>query len=222
MIILLVTLLAFVLPVLYVLYREWKLNKKAEAVRDGVTAAPKKKEPFNPVAVAKVALVLLLVGVPSFFLSDASFSFFSPDVSALKVGFKHTGKRIFNCDEANLIKQEGERYRAMLKESKHVQMSNQKLAGCPRERYPVAVEVYMDGKKLLDKNYPPTGLKKDMASYVYEEFIIEPGTHKFLVKLYDTGKKDSPDFVFEDTADIKPRDIKLITFDDKANKLILE
>lgn len=208
----------FGVPVIYIVSREWKIKKAEDGKAGGMTRSGSMS--FS--SFAKVTLVMAPLAVLIALPSHSRYSFYSPDDSALKVAFKHTGKRKVDCDENALIKREGERYRRQLKESKQVKMNIAGLANCPRERFPVILEITLDGEKILDKAYSPTGLKKDMASYVYEEFIIKPGGHKFVAKLFDSGHKDAPDFVYEDSFNIGRRDIKLIRFDDKANMLLLE
>lgn len=221
MIVILAVLFAFIIPVLFVLWREWKHKKKEEA-KEGVVAAPKEKEPLNIAAIIKVAAVLLILGIPVFFLSAPSYRYYPADESALKVGFKHSGKRVVECDEAELIKKEGERYRKALKSEGQVKMDIAKLAGCPRERFPVAIELAVDGKVILDKAYVPTGIKKDMASYIYDEFTIQPGVHKVSVRMYDKKKEGEPEFTLVETVEFKPREIRLVRFDDKENRLVIE
>lgn len=219
MIIILVTLLAFLIPVAFVLWREWKKNKEREA-REGIAA--KKKERVSPAAVAKASLVFIALSVPVYFFSDPSFSYFKPEEAMLKVAFKHTGQRVADCDETGLVRTEGERYRKELKDTRQVQMNIEKLARCPRERHPVSVELFVDGNKTLDKSYAPTGLKKDMASYVYDEFNITPGEHSIRVLLYNNGKKDSPAYVLEQAANVKPGEVKVVWFNDKTGALVFE
>lgn len=220
MIIILAVLFAFVLPVLFILWREWK-RKKAEDAKEGV-AAPRVKEPLSIGALVKVTLVLCLVGVPVFFLSSLPYRYFPPDSSALKIGFKHSGKRVVDCDEAELIKKAGESYRESLKTEGRVKMNIEALAGCPRERFPVVVSLQIDGRVILDREYSPTGIKKDMASYIYEEFTVTPGPHRVLVTMYDHERTGPPEFSLDQTVDFKPSEIKVVWFDDRANMLILE
>lgn len=219
MVIILAVLIAFVVPVLFVLRREWKL-KKAEDAKQG--AAAKKKEPVSPQALFKTTVAVLFILLPAIYFSDTSYSFYSPQNSAVKVAFKHTGKRIADCGEADLFRSEGERYRKELKDTRQVKMNIEKLANCPRERHPVVLELYMDGKEMLKKAYPPTGIKSDMASYIYDEFVIEPGVHKFEARLYDKGAKDAPDYTIEQVVTVAPKEVKVIRVDDKLNKFVIE
>lgn len=219
MIIILVTLFAFIIPVGIYLWREWKKNREKEA-KEGIVH--KKKEPVSIAGVVKVSILFLIMSVPVYFLSALPYSYYPREDGLLKIAFKHTGTRVADCDEADLIKQEGDRYRQQLKDTRRVRMSIEKLAKCPRERNPVVIELFIDGQKVLDKSYSPTGLKKDMASYIYDEFPVPAGEHSFRMLLYDTGKKDAPAYALDEKAAVKPREVKVVWFSDKADALILE
>lgn len=212
-------LLAFILPVIYIAIKEWRSKKASE--KDG--GPPKKKEPMNWSALARVSVILFVLILPSVWLSDISYSFYRKEDAALKVAFKLSGERVAaDCEEADFIKKEGERYRKELKDKRQVKMSMSKLGRCPRERHPVVVELYMDGEKRLDKAYSPTGLKKDMASYVFEEFLIEPGMHRVEARLYRSGPGKPADFSLDDTVELKPGEIRVVRFDEKAGALMIE
>lgn len=178
--------------------------------------------PAGVVLALKAALILGIFMVPVYFQSDPPYSFYTDKDASVKVAFKHIGKKVVNCDEAEVIKSEGERYRKTLKKTSRVQMNMARFADCPRERFPVHVSLSIDGREVLDRSYAPTGLKKDMASYVYDEFIIAPGRHKLSARLSDSGRKDAPDYTFEETVDIKPAQIRLIMFDDTLGRLVAE
>lgn len=220
MIIILAVLFAFVIPVLFIVWREFR-RKKAEEEKEG-GAAPKVKEPVKIAALVKVTLILFLVGVPVYLFSSYRYGYYPPEESALKIGFKHSGKRVVDCDEAELIRKAGESYRKALKTEGQVKMNIEALTGCPRERFPVVVSLSIDGKPVLDRAYSPTGIKKDMASYIYEEVTVQPGPHRVRVTMYDREKKGPPDFTLDETAEFKPGRIKVVWFDDKAEKLVLE
>lgn len=185
--------------------------------------AKKSKKAFDAVSFIRVtAALIVMFGLPVFFLSNVSYSFYSPQESMIKVAFQHTGKRIVNCNEKALIKEEGQRYRGLLKTEKRITMNMSKLEGCPRERFPVVVQLSVDGKMLLDKGFKPKGIKRDMASYIYDDFIIKPGVHRITAAMYDSGDKNKPDSTFDGTVDIKPGEIKVLRFDNSQGKLVIE
>jgi hypothetical protein len=168
------------------------------------------------------ACVFAMLSVPVYFHSSQSYAFYTKQDASVKIAFKHSGKRVVDCDERDVIKKEGERYRQSIKEASRAKMSIEKLSGCPRERHPVVAVVRIDGVKVLDKAYAPTGFKKDLASYISEEFLTAPGVHRILATLTDSGKTTEPDYSLDQTVEIKPAEVKLIRFEDTQNKLVLE
>ncbi|MBE7414271.1 MAG: hypothetical protein HS130_13090 [Deltaproteobacteria bacterium] len=219
MAIILATLFAFLIPVAFVLWREWRKGREKDA-REGI--APKKKEPVPIWGVLRATFALLILLAPVYFISDPPYAHYNPDDSLLKVAFKQSGQRVEDCDEGGLIRQEGERYRGELKDARRVQMDIARLAKCSRERHPVMVEVYIDGEKALDRSYAPTGLKKDMASYVYSELSLKPGERRIKALMYNAGTKDKSAYAIEKTVEVAPGDVKVIWFSDKAGNLALD
>lgn len=211
--------LAFLIPVLILLLKERpfrdrraeRLKKRRGSVNASVSGA------------LWAGAALFVVSLPALYLSDASYSFHSADEAVLKVAFKLSGKRVAECNEAGLVKAEGERYRAELRDSRQVAMDMQKLADCPRERHPVFVEVRVDGKTVISRPYTPAGLKKDMASYIYAELGLAPGAHRVEASVYTGGAiSGEPDSRIDAIAQAAPRAILLIRFDHKDNTLVLE
>ena len=100
-------------------------------------------------------------------------------------------------------------------------MNIERIANCPRERHPVDVELFIDGQKVLDRSYAPTGIKKDMASYVYDEVFVKPGSHRVRVLLYDAGGREKASYVLDAAFIVKPADVKAVWFDQKAGGLVL-
>lgn len=219
MITILAVLFAFLIPVFFLLYREFGMPKPGVKKTD----AAKPSRSVGAGEVMKAGAAVLIIISPVFFLSERTFSFYPPDAASLKVAFKKAGKRVADCDEAGEIKRAGERYRAALREKgKGVQMSLKTLATCPRERHPLKVVVKIDGKEALNKIYPPTGLSKDMASYVFEDLRISPGSREIEAYLHDSGETGAADFSVKKTLTVRRSEIKLIRFDEFANTLVLE
>ena len=51
---------------------------------------------------------------------------------------------------------------------------------------------------------------------------MPPGEHSFRMLLYDTGRKDAPAYALDEKSVVKPREVKVVWFSDKADALILE
>lgn len=219
MTVILVTLFAFLVPVAIVLLREWRKSKQREAA-EGVEA--REKGPFPWSGAARAALALLFIAVPVYIFSEQPYSHYAPEEAMLKVAFKHSGERVADCDEAGLVRSEGDRYRKELKDRRQVQMDIAALARCPRQRHPVLLEIYIDGARALDRAYAPTGLKKDMASYIYEEFALSPGSHTIAAHLYNSGGKGASAYSIETSASVEPGGVLVLWFNEKEDSLMLD
>jgi hypothetical protein len=69
---------------------------------------------------------------------------------------------------------------------------------CPRERSPIRVEIELDGGRLLQQAFPPTGLRQDGASSAYRRLQVPAGDHELRVRLSDDAR--APGFTHERTA----------------------
>ncbi len=157
-----------------------------------------------------------------YMLSAAEFHFYAPSDSMLKIAFKHSGKRLEECDEAGFLLREAERYRRENRQTQGVRMDIGILekTGCSRERYPVELRLVVDGKILLEKTYQPVGLKKDGASYIYERFLLKKGVHNVKITLKDG--KNSPPYLLKKMVNFPPQGIVLVRFDKRKDSLIME
>lgn len=163
------------------------------------------------VKIAQSAIGLLLPGFLIIFLSDAPYSHFTGHDAMVEIAFKHSGKRVQECDEEKFIKQEAERYAEMQKTRQGVPMDVGKKTGCSRERFPVFIELSIDGEKILAKEYPPMGIQKDGASFIYERFLVKPGSHRALMGIRDGGP-GAPLRIREEILELKPGEVALLNY----------
>ena len=75
---------------------------------------------------------------------------------------------------------------------------------CSRKRFPVAIEVDLDGHDLYRASLPPTGLFADGPSRAYVKFTVPPGPHVLEAKLRDTGRAEGWDYKRNVDIDLKP------------------
>ncbi len=164
-------------------------------------------------------IILLLPALFVMKYTAVPYPFYSDDVAVLKVAFQHTGKRVIPYDEIKALKERAKQYREELKNERQVRMSLKSRQGATRERFPLEMELIVDGKKLLDKEYQAMGRQRDMAAVVYDAFELKPGTHHIRAVMKDSKREDAISYVFEDTVEFNPRDVKVITFDQVKGKL---
>ena len=165
-------------------------------------------------------IILLLPALFVMKYTAVPYPFYSEDVAVLKVAFQHTGQRVIEYDEIKALKERAKQYRKELKDDRQIRMSLKSRQGATRERDPVSMELVVDGKKLLDKDYQAMGRQRDMASVVYDAFELKPGTHHIRAVMRDSKKEGAKSYVFEDTVEFKSRDVKVITFNHLKGELL--
>ncbi|MBI5874868.1 MAG: hydrogenase iron-sulfur subunit [Deltaproteobacteria bacterium] len=173
---------------------------------------------------SRLAISSIALSIPAalvFYFSDARYMFLNPNDSALKLSIKHAGKRLVECDEAAMLAEEAKKYSKQLRETGMAQMDVTTVGSCSRERHPVYLELSIDNKKEVMKSYQPGGWKKDGASFVYEKFILKPGSHSLLIKMRDGKNGERFDYVFEGSIESKSGQIMAIDFDERSKRFLI-
>jgi hypothetical protein len=151
--------------------------------------------------------VLFLPAVFVVFLSSADYSFFEKGESQLKFSFKHSGEIKRKCTEEE-IKAFMEKMKLRPEHMRHVEPV------CGRERFPVFVELYVDGVEFLSRAYEPRGFGRDLPSYGYEVFRVEPGSHEISINMRDSGRTEGYDIVFNQRVEFRPGYLVIVDFDE--------
>lgn len=119
----------------------------------------------------------------------------------IKVSFTHSGKPVSDCR-----KQSAEEL---------AKLPPNMRAGtvCPRERSPVNVQVALDGKTVLERSTPPSGLSRDGASAMYARLVVPAGEQRIAVKLSDDVRARDAGYQREATVKLAPGQVLVIDFD---------
>jgi hypothetical protein len=83
---------------------------------------------------------------------------------------------------------------------------------CPRERWPIVVELIVDGQQLHAGTHIPAGLWNDGPSTAYERFRVPVGTKVVTVRLRNAGRTAGYDFERTASLELKPRQNLVIDF----------
>ena len=84
---------------------------------------------------------------------------------------------------------------------------------CRRDRWPVAVELILDGRLLYSGTHRAAGLHDDGPSTVYRRFAVSTGPHALTVRMRDTGSSDRYDYQATRQLSLKPAQSFVIDFD---------
>ena len=143
------------------------------------------------------ALIAALFG---FFATSPAYRHFEEDKARLTLSLAHSGKHVTECR------------RLTPAEIAALPPNMRKPLDCPRERLPVLIEVELDGRTIVRKSVPPTGLFGDGPSQIYENFTIPSGPHKLAVRLRDSNRAEGFDYEREAAVEIAPRQRFVIEF----------
>lgn len=149
------------------------------------------------------------------------YRFYADDTALLYVAFQHAGQRVSGYDNKVFLKEQAKQYREELKANSELKMNLKSKPEVNRERFPLSVSIFIDDHKLQEREYEAGGRKKDMATVVYEAFKLKPGRHKIKVIMKDSKREGLAPYVFEDTVEFKPLELKVVTFDNRTKSLVL-
>lgn len=85
--------------------------------------------------------------------------------------------------------------------------------GCPRERWPIEVELERDGELLYTGEHRPAGLWDDGPATVYARFDVPAGPQSLTVRMRDSGRAEGFDYERTETVDLVPEQNLVIGFD---------
>ena len=146
---------------------------------------------------AAYALIAIMFGV---FAAWPAFRHFDEGMAQLTLSLAHSGRHLGECR------------RLTAKEIAALPANERKPLDCSRERQEVVIEVELDGRVIVSKSIPPSGLFGDGPSQIYENFEIPAGPHSLAVRLRDSGRTEGYDYEREAEVDIAPRQRFVIEF----------
>jgi hypothetical protein len=125
----------------------------------------------------------------------------APDQAIVSLTISHAGQRIRECR------------RLTQDELNELPPNMRKPSDCPRERYPVRVEMRADGVILHKETALPSGLWSDGKATVYRRVKLAAGQHELFVGMNDSGGDNGFDFELTSIQDLSPGQNLVIDFD---------
>ncbi len=137
--------------------------------------------------------------VIGFFASSPSYTYSDPNDAQIKLSFGHPGKRKVECR------------RRTREELARLPANMRAPQDCQRERWPVHVEIDIDGETMMNETARPNGLSRDGPSIFYRVWFIPPGKHQIAMRLREKGNTG---FDYDRTLEVNlaPRRILAIQF----------
>ena len=155
----------------------------------------------KPLRVAgQVATLAVLMAFVGYFATAPAYSYLGQDQGLLQLSVRHAGKPLKPCR------------RHTAEELAKLPFNQRTATTCERGRWPVHVEVDMDGEPLYRGTHEPAGLWNDGPSAAHASFRIPAGRHELDVRLRDDGRAGEFGFVGSHSLDLAPGENFVIEF----------
>ena len=161
-----------------------------------------------------IGFLILLVGVSWALGAFAAFPLVlsPPDKAMLKIAFRHVAA--FQRGARALSQEELEKL------PRHMRPQNQERSRTGT-RVDTLLLVELDGQRLLQNTYRPSGLRHDGPTFAYEEVSVPTGRHRLKAILTEAAKGTGDDqqrrsWRLDEEAEIRPRQVVLIEFSEEA------
>ena len=148
---------------------------------------------------AQLALYAPLMALLAYFSTEPRFSVVEPGEALVRVSFIHATERRQACRERSA------------EELAKLPPNMRAAQDCPRERAPLLIELEVDGKVVLRREVPPSGLKNDGNATVYHRLPVPAGKHRVVARLRDRASGDF-NYTKEETVQLAPGGVLLIDF----------
>lgn len=148
---------------------------------------------------AQVALYVPLMALIGYFSTQPRFSVLGEGEALVRLSFIHAAERREPCRTRTA------------QELAKLPPNMRAAQECPRERSPVLVELELDGKVVLRREVPPSGLKRDGNATVYHRLAVPAGRHRLVARLRDRAGEGF-NYTKEETVELAPGSVLLIDF----------
>lgn len=134
------------------------------------------------------------------FASSPPYAHKAPGTALIKLSLNHPGLRKVKCRKRSVG------------ELAKLAANMRSATDCPRRRWPVYVELELDGGVIFTGEAEPAGIAGDGSSNFYRTFTVPAGRHRMTLRLRDDG---AAGFGYETTheADIVARQVLAVQFD---------
>ena len=153
------------------------------------------------------ALFALVIGV---FSHWPPYRHLQPDQALIKVSFTHSGKPLGECR------------RLSAEELARLPPNMRAPVSCPRERSPVTIELDLDGRTVLSRTAPPSGLARDGASALYQRLVVPAGERHLAVRLADDARAGGFAHRREARVTLAPGQVLVVDFNAAAGGITLK
>lgn len=176
-------------------FRKEHARKRGGGLSGGVKGANKTPSGLF----VQTVTYIWFAAVIGFFASSPPYAYSQPDTAQLKLSLSHPGQRIVKCR------------RRTPQELAKLPPNMRAPKSCPRERWPVYVEIDIDGRTIMQESATPNGLSHDGPSIFYRVQPVTAGTHVLAMRLRERDG-DGFDYMKTLPIDLRPGQVLAVEF----------
>ncbi|RME35169.1 MAG: hypothetical protein D6786_02700 [Gammaproteobacteria bacterium] len=150
-------------------------------------------------------LFALMLG---YFSNRPVYSRLDPGQALITLSFNHAGQRLEECR------------RYTQEELNRLAPNMRRPMSCSRERVPVHIEILLDDRLVLSKDFPPTGLAGDAASVIYYKVTVPAGRHHLRLRMRDNREGKGFDWEREARVELDEAENFVIDFREEQGGFI--
>lgn len=153
-------------------FRQEHARKRGRAPLGVIRGA--NRSPFG--LITQAMTYVWFAAVIGFFSASPPYDYTEPGTARIKVSLSHPGKRKVECR------------RRTPQELAQLPPNMRAQSQCPRERWPVYLEMLLDGRRIMGESARPKGLSGDGPSIFYRVFSAAAGPHRITLRLREKGE----------------------------------
>ncbi|NQV47317.1 MAG: hypothetical protein HQ504_05985 [Rhodospirillaceae bacterium] len=152
--------------------------------------------------------VVFAVGI-AYFSNSPAYQAHPSDMAAVRLSFTHPPQRKEECHKRTWA------------ELQKLAPNMRAPMDCSRERWPLVVDLSIDGVQVFHGASVPAGQARDGHSSFYEKFQVSAGRHRVVVRLRDRGGETRAeyDYTEERSVDLKAAEILVIGFSNASARI---
>lgn len=159
--------------------------------------------------VGQALLFALFAGFIGLFSMRPAYRPLPPGHALLKLSISHAGAPTADCR------------RRSTEELAKLPPNMRTTMECPRERSPVAITLWLDGRLLHAETARPSGLARDGASTVYRRLVVSAGSHHLVVRVSDDARHPGAGHRYDSDVTLAAGQVLVIDFDSERKEVVV-
>lgn len=152
----------------------------------------------------------IFISVVGFFSDSPLYKNLMDDEAMIKISLRHSGAILGKCRQRTA------------EELAKLQPTMRIAETCPRERSPVLLQLWVDGKKVVDETLLGRGLHRDGTASFYRRLRVTSGEHDLVIKMNDDQSEKGYPYQLEKRLALKQGEVRVIDFDSNIGSFIVD